>query len=62
MYDKATIVCFIYKQSQKLKFKFVQINMKHLLYMFQKIQYLLYILNYFFVFDLFSAGIQVLEG
>ena len=27
MYEKATFVCFIYMQPQKLKFKSVQINM-----------------------------------
>ena len=32
MYEKATFVCFIYMQPQKLEFKYVQINMKHVLY------------------------------
>ena len=29
MYEKAKCVCFIYMQPQKVKFKYVQINMKH---------------------------------
>ena len=32
MHEKAKFICFIYMQLQKVKFKFVQINMKHLLY------------------------------
>ena len=32
MREKAKFVCFIYMQPQKVKFKFVQINMKHVLY------------------------------
>ena len=32
MYDKATFLCFIYMQPQKLKFKSVQINMKQVSY------------------------------
>ena len=32
MHEKAKCVCFIYMQPQKVKFKFVQINMKHVLY------------------------------
>ena len=32
MYEKAKCVCFIYMQMQKLKFTFVQINMKQVLY------------------------------
>ena len=31
MHDKAKFVCFIYMQPQKVKFKCVQINMKHVL-------------------------------
>ena len=33
MHEKAKFVCFIYMQPQRVKFKFVQINMKHVLYM-----------------------------
>ena len=33
MYEKATLVCFIYMQPQKLKIKSVQINMKQVSYM-----------------------------
>ena len=32
MHEKAKFVYFIYMQPQKVKFKFVQINMKHVLY------------------------------
>ena len=32
MHEKAKSVCFIYKQPQKVKFKFVQINMKQVSY------------------------------
>ena len=32
MHEKAKFVCFIHMQPQKVKFKFVQINMKHVLY------------------------------
>ena len=32
MHEKARIVCFIYMQPQKVKFKFVQINMKRVSY------------------------------
>ena len=32
MYEISTFVCFIYMQPQKLKFKSVQINMKHVSY------------------------------
>ena len=43
MYEKATVVCFIYMQPQKMEFKSVQINMKHILY-FDKITY--YVFKY----------------
>ena len=33
MHEKAKFVCFIYMQPQRVKFKFVQLNMKHVLYM-----------------------------
>ena len=32
MHEKAKFVCFIYMKPQKMKFKSVQINMKHVLY------------------------------
>ena len=32
MHEKAKFVCFIYMQPQKVKFKFVQINMKQVSY------------------------------
>ena len=32
MHEKAKCVCFIYMQPQKVKFKYVQINMKHVSY------------------------------
>ena len=32
MHEKAKFVCFIYMQPQKMKFKFVQINMKQVSY------------------------------
>ena len=32
MNEKAKLVCFIYMQTQKMKFKFVQINMKQVSY------------------------------
>ena len=32
MHEKAKFVCFIYIQPQKVKFKSVQINMKHVSY------------------------------
>ena len=32
MHEKAKFVCFIHMQPQKVKFKFVQINMKQVLY------------------------------
>ena len=32
MHEKAKCVCFIYMQPQKVKFKSVQINMKHVSY------------------------------
>ena len=32
MHEKAKFVCFDYTQPQKVKFKSVQINMKHVLY------------------------------
>ena len=32
MHEKAKFVCFIHMQPQKAKFKFVQINMKHVSY------------------------------
>ena len=35
MYEKATFVCFIYMQPQKLKSKYVQINMKQVSYSIQ---------------------------
>ena len=34
IYEKAKSVCFIYMQTQKVKFKFVQINMKQVSYNF----------------------------
>ena len=34
IYKKAKSVCFIYMQTQKVKFKFVQINMKQVSYNF----------------------------
>ena len=34
VYEKAKFVCFIYMQTQKMKFKFVQINMKQVSYNF----------------------------
>ena len=33
LHEKAKFVCFIYMQKQKVKFKFVQINMKQVLYL-----------------------------
>ena len=33
MHEKAKFVCFIYMQTQIVKFKFVQIKMKHVLYL-----------------------------
>ena len=35
MHEKAKFVCFNYMQPQKVKFKSVQINMKHVLYINQ---------------------------
>ena len=35
MHEKAKFVCFIYMQSQKVKFKYVQINMKQVSYIRQ---------------------------
>ena len=32
MHEKAKFVCFIYMQPQKMKFKFLQINMKQVSY------------------------------
>ena len=32
MHEKAKFICFIYMQPQKVNIKYVQINMKHLLY------------------------------
>ena len=32
MHEKAEFVCFIYMQPQKEKFKYVEINMKHVSY------------------------------
>ena len=34
IYEKAKSVCFIYMQTQKVKFKFVQINMNQVSYYF----------------------------
>ena len=36
MHEKAKFVCFIYMQSQKVKFKSVQINMKQVSYIINK--------------------------
>ena len=33
-YEKAEHICFIYMQQQKMKFKYVQINLKQVSYMF----------------------------
>ena len=38
MHEQAKFICFIYMQLQKVKFKFVQKNMKHLLYTSAPIQ------------------------
>ena len=37
MHEKAKCVCFIYMQPLKVKFKFVQLNMKHVSYCVQSI-------------------------
>ena len=36
MHENAKFVCFIYMQPQKVKFKSVQINMKHVSYIVYK--------------------------
>ena len=41
MHEKAKIVCFIYMQPQKTKFKSVQINMKHVSYTTPDVLYML---------------------
>ena len=35
MYEKAKYVCFIYMQPQKVRFKYVQTNMKQVSYMYK---------------------------
>ena len=39
MHEKTKYVCFIYMQPQKVKFKFVQINMKQVSYLYGVAQF-----------------------
>ena len=41
MHEKVKLVCFNHMQPQKVKFKSVQINMKHVSYMVKPFKYLL---------------------
>ena len=43
MHEKAKIVCFIYMQTQKMKFKSVQINMKQVSYIIENLEFVIII-------------------